>query len=209
MPTDNTGTLTNEDPLIAAASPADVTKPAIADTKVKGDDGQQDDGKTFSADYVKDLRKESANYRNQAKELQRKAEEAETKATELSDVLKVTKEEAQKALSETKRLNSAFEQRVINAELKAAAMEAGLIDMDAFKMADTSKVKITDSGDVIGIKELIGDLKKEKAYLFKDITTSNKNSSAPPTTSEANEKPTYANQKEFDEAKRNFLASLA
>lgn len=200
MPNETTETLTTETTAPAVTAAASVETPPAASA--------QEESKTFSADYVKDLRKESANYRSQAKDLQRKAEEAETKAAELNDVLKVTKEEAQKALSETKRLNSAFEQRVINAELKAAAMEAGLIDMDAFKMADTSKVKITDAGEVIGIKELISDLKKEKAYLFKDITTSNKNSSAPPTNVEANEKPTYATQQELKEATQNFLASL-
>lgn len=210
MPSETTEITTNEDTTTAAAATsADTSKTTSADTKAKGEDNHQDDTKTFSADYVKDLRKESAEYRNKAKELQRKAEEAEAKAAELNNNLKLSQEEAQKALNESKRLNSAFEQRVINAELKAAAMEAGLVDMDAFKMVDVSKVKITDKGEVVGVKELIDDLKKEKAYLFKDITTSNKNSSAPAKDAASNEKPTYANQKEFNEAKRKLLASYS
>jgi predicted nuclease with TOPRIM domain len=207
MPNDNTEKLTNEEDLTATT--ATETKTASNEAKAKSDEGNQEESKTFSSDYVKDLRKESADYRNKAKELQRKAEEAETKAAELNSTLKSSQEEAQKALNESKRLNSAFEQRVINAELKAAAMEAGLVDMDAFKMADISKVKITDKGEVVGVKELIADLKKDKAYLFKDITTSNKNSSAPATDATANEKPVYNTAKEFEEAKRKLLASFS
>ena len=209
MPETTTDTTTNDD--VKPVTTADDTKTAAVDApKAKASDSAGEAG-TFSADYVKDLRKESANYRNQAKELQRKSEEAEAKAAEaaeLKNTFKASQEEAQRALNESKRLNSAFEQRVINAELKAAAMEAGMIDLDAFKMADTSKIKITEKGDVVGIKELISDLKKEKAYLFKEITTSNKNASAPESDAKANEKPVYQTPQEFKEAKRKLLASF-
>jgi predicted RNase H-like nuclease (RuvC/YqgF family) len=211
MPNETTET-TNEDTTTTAATTTATTtadtKTAGADTKAKGDDNHQDDGKTFSADYVKDLRKESADYRNKAKELQRKAEEAEAKAAELNNNLKASQEEAKNALHESKRLNTAFEQRLINAELKAAAMEAGLVDMDAFRMVDVSKIKITDKGEVVGVKELITDLKKDKSYLFKDINTSNKNAKAPDQDANAGEKPTYATPKELADAERKFLASL-
>jgi hypothetical protein len=212
MPNDNTEITTHEDATTTTATTTTTaadTKTAAADAKAKSDDSHQDEGKTFSADYVKDLRKESADYRNKAKELQRKAEEAEAKAAELNTAFKASQEAAEKALHESKRLNSAFEQRLINAELKAAAMEAGLVDMDAFKMADTSTVKITEKGEVIGVKELITDLKKDKPYLFKEITTSKKDSGAPAADARVNEKPTYTNSKEFSEAKRKFLASLS
>lgn len=172
------------------------------------DNEHSEENKTFSSDYVKKLRKESANYRLQASELQRKAEEAERKTKEHEEALKASKEEAQKALHESKRLNSTFERRVINAELKAAAAESGLIDLDAFRMVDTSSVKINDDGEVVGAKELIASLKKDKPYLFKEVNTSNKNAVAPDINNAKAEKPTYNTQQEFEDAKRKWLASL-
>lgn len=207
MPNTETGTTVNTPETPPAGTT--VENKTVITPAAKIEDNASEDGKTFSADYVKDLRKESADNRVKAKELQRKADEAELRATQLSDGLKLAQEEAQKALHESKRLNSAFEQRVLNAELKAAAMEAGLIDMDAYKMVDISKVKINDKGEVVGIKELISDLKKEKAYLFKDINTSNKDSKAPPHDAGANEKPVYATEQDFNKAERDFLASVA
>jgi hypothetical protein len=50
-----------------------------------------------------------------------------------------------------------------DALLKAAAQRAGMIDLDALKLADLTKVKLNDKGE---IDALIGDLKKSKPHLF-------------------------------------------
>jgi predicted RNase H-like nuclease (RuvC/YqgF family) len=181
----------------------DTNKPSA-----KTNEGKTDENKTFSEEYVKDLRRESANYRQQAKDLQKKAEDADAKAKELGQSAEAAQQEARKALDETKRLQSAYEQRLIRAELKAAAMEEGLVDMDAFKMMDLSSVKIADDGEITGVKELIGDFKKSKPYLFKEVTTSNKDSGAPPADKNAGEKPTYSTPKEFNDAKKKYFSSL-
>lgn len=205
----STETTDHTEDLATKASETDaVSKTADQTESDTHDERTVNKSESFPPEVVARLRKESATYRSKANELQKKAEEAEKKASELNNTLKASQEEAQKALIESKRLNSAFEQRVINAELREAARESGLVDMDAFKMADVSKIKINNKGDVEGIKELINDLKKDKPYLFKDITTSKETSGAPAQDAEANEKPTYSNSKEFADAKRNFLASL-
>jgi multidrug efflux pump subunit AcrA (membrane-fusion protein) len=154
------------------------------------------------------LRKESASYRQQAKDLQKKAEDAEAKANELGKSAETAQQEAKKALDETKRLQSAYEQRIIRAELKATAVEEGLVDMDAFKMVDLSSIKITDDGEITGVKDLIGNLKKEKPYLFKAVSTSNLAAGAPPADKNQGEKPIYKTAQELAEAKSKFLASL-
>jgi hypothetical protein len=55
--------------------------------------------------------------------------------------------------------------------LKAAALKAGLVDLDALALADTSK----DDGTARGAAELVAALKEAKPYLFqqkkmKDMT---------------------------------------
>lgn len=206
--TETTETIPNEatNTTIASTEASKETSGSTAATKV---DEKSEEGKTYSSDYVKSLRNESATYRQKAKDLQTKAEEAEKRAIDLTDSLKVTQAESQKTLSETKRLNDVIEKRFINEALKNAALTEGLVDMDAFKMVDVSKIKVTDNGEVEGIKELIADLKKDKSYLFKEVNTSNKNVGAPPVDNKASEKPTYADVKELSSAKAKFLASLS
>ncbi|HHW4685708.1 MAG TPA: phage scaffolding protein [Xylella sp.] len=96
---------------------------------------------TFSADYVKELRCENAHYRTKAKE-QEEAEELSTKA------------------------KADAEARLIRAELKAAALKAGMIDLDGLKLADLSRVTLKDDGTLEGADALMERLKKDKPYLF-------------------------------------------
>lgn len=110
----------------------------------------------FSADYVRELRQENARYRTKAKELEDATEKASKEAAEAS-----TKAKAE------------ADARIIRAELKAAALKAGMVDVDGLKLADLSKVKLTEDGEVEGADELMEALKKAKPYLFGTGNSSN------------------------------------
>jgi len=56
--------------------------------------------------------------------------------------------------------------------LNAAALKAGMHDLDGLKLADISKVKLNDAGEIEGADKLMEDLKKAKPYLFGAESTS-------------------------------------
>jgi hypothetical protein len=118
---------------------------------------------TFSREYVHELREENKSWRtkHQESETARKAAEDAAKAAEKTGGDKV------------KEVQTAADQRVIRAELKAAAIKAGMVDLDGLKLADLSKVKLNDQGEVEGADELMDAMKKAKPYLFGAPSTGN------------------------------------
>lgn len=58
------------------------------------------------------------------------------------------------------------EARIIRAELKALALAAGIVDLDALKMLDLSGLTLGEDGSVAGADALIASAKKAKPYLF-------------------------------------------
>jgi hypothetical protein len=125
---------------------------------------------TFSRDYVKELRHENASYRTRAQEAARAAEEAKLAAE------KATKDAEDRVTSATQAAN----ERIIRAELKAAALKAGMVDLDGLKLADLSKVKLNDeTGEVEGADELMAAMKEAKPYLFGTGSTTNLDKTPP------------------------------
>ena len=117
---------------------------------------------TFSREYVHELREESNANRQRAQEsdnAKKAAEEAAARAKTDSD-------------TRVKEVQSAADKRVIRAEAKTEAVKAGIVDIDGLNLADFSKVKINDKGEVEGVEELIKQLKKDKPYLFSAPSTS-------------------------------------
>jgi hypothetical protein len=117
---------------------------------------------TFSREYVHELREENKSWRT-------KHQESEAAK---ADALKQVEASTQVAADKIKEANTAADQRVIRAELKAAAVKAGMTDMDFLKIADISKVKLGDDGEVIGADELMESLKKSKPHWFGTASTS-------------------------------------
>ncbi len=109
----------------------------------------------FSADYVKELRRENAHFRTRAKEQEELAQKALEEAQKLSQELK---QEA--------------EARIIQAELKAVALKAGMFDLDGLKLADISAVRLEEDGQITGADALMAQLKKDKPYLFSTALSS-------------------------------------
>lgn len=118
----------------------------------------------------------------------RKALEARAKELGFDSVdameaaLKAAKEAEDAKKSEAERLRAAKEaaeqqakvaaeqakQALIKAALMTAAAQAGFADpADAIRLADTSEIEVADDGTVIGAKEAIDALAKEKPYLLR------------------------------------------
>jgi hypothetical protein len=57
-------------------------------------------------------------------------------------------------------------ERLIQAELKAEAVRAGMIDLDGLKLADTSALTLDENGAVGGAAPLLRDLRRAKPWLF-------------------------------------------
>lgn len=122
----------------------------------------QKEPENFSADYVKELRRENAHYRTKAKE----HEEAALKATKDAEEV-------------TTKAKADADARIIRAELKAAALKAGMIDLDGLKLADLSKVTLKEDGTLDGADTLMEGLKKDKPYLFGNPATTTHTGKAP------------------------------
>ena len=116
---------------------------------------------SFSREYVTELRNESKGYRLKAQEQEQRAKAAEEKAAAAEAAANAKAEEATKAAND----------RILRAELKAAAIKAGMVDLDGLKLADLSSVKLNDAGEVEGAEALMEQLKKDKPYLFGNTGT--------------------------------------
>lgn len=106
-----------------------------------------------------DTRKEAANYRTKAKDLDKRI--ADDEAAKLSDVEKAQKRaEAAEAREKTTR------ERVGRTELKLAAKDAGIIDADDAIVHLLGKLEYDDDGEPQDVAKLVTDLKASKPHLF-------------------------------------------
>jgi hypothetical protein len=135
----------------------------------------------FSREYVTELRGENASYRTRAIDAERKAQEADARATKAAEEAEArVKKATEEADAKVKETHTASEQRVIRAELKAVAIKAGMVDLDGLKLADLSTIKIDDKGEVVGAEDLMKALKESKPYLFTAATSSSSSGTPPP-----------------------------
>lgn len=104
------------------------------------------------------------------------AAEAERRAAKvaqdaaLAEAKAVAEEAAAKALSERDTQASTriekVRTRAINAELRAAAIAAGIMDLDLVSLVDKSKIKVDDDDNIVGVDEAIAALKASKPKFF-------------------------------------------
>jgi hypothetical protein len=144
----------------AAAATAEVEK----NKKPKIDPDQK-----FSAEYVHELREE-----NKAWRLKHQTAEGESAAHKTAaEKAKIDSDEAIKVA------NTAANERILRSELKAHAIKAGIVDLDALKLVDMTKVKLLDDGTVEGADALFEELKKSKPYLFATTTSTSSTEKKP------------------------------
>ena len=105
---------------------------------------------------------------NAKSELQRAKDESEKLIQTQTDTLKKTA--------------STLEVRVVESELKAAAIAAGIRDLDLLgtKLLDRSGIKLDESGNVVGVEEALTKFKESKPEWFKDAASSEPPKSAAP-----------------------------
>ena len=58
--------------------------------------------------------------------------------------------------------------RLIRSELRAVALQSGIIDVDALRLIDASDLRVGADGTVDGAEDAIATLKAGKPYLFED-----------------------------------------
>ncbi len=152
----------------------------------------------FSEDYVKKIREEAKSHRTKANDLEKKLEEAKVQIETLG----------KSAFDKANKISVAIEKRLINAEIQKIAKEEGIIDTDAFKMADLSNVKLSEDGEVTGLTAIVADMRAKKPYLFAVASSAQKGAKPPVDNSSNAEKPTYETFADFNKATSKFLSSL-
>jgi hypothetical protein len=56
--------------------------------------------------------------------------------------------------------------RIVRAELKAAAVRAGMVDLDGIKLLDADAIKLNAAGEIEGAAALMRELRRAKPWLF-------------------------------------------
>ena len=135
-----------------------------------------DDNQTFPADYVKGLRKESAGYRTQVRDLEAKLAQFE-KAQSQAEEERLAKQNewqqlAEKRQTEIEALKTAHaeqakqiqQQRIKAAFISEAAGK--VVDIEAaYQLANLSSVEVDESGSINGVTEVVTALLEAKPYL--------------------------------------------
>jgi hypothetical protein len=146
--------------------------------------------------HVKDLRHEF-------KKLRETHSSHESEMTSAVD--KAKKEVEDSWASKFNQAQTSSQERVIRSELKAAAIKAGMIDLDGLKLADLSKVTLKEDGEVDGAEVMLTELKAAKPYLF-GVPNSSSNPTTPPNPRNPEaKKATEMTDAEYAAAKKDFL----
>lgn len=129
---------------------------ATPNARPSGDDAHQK--------QLSDIRAEAAAHRIEARKEREAREKAEAERdaarAEIDGKLKTERDTA------TARITK-MQQRVIESDLKAQAVAAGLEDLDLLPLLDRSGINMDDDGNVTGIKEAIEAFKAKKPDYFK------------------------------------------
>jgi hypothetical protein len=142
--------------------------------------------KTFSLDYVRELREENKGLRL-----------AKGNAERDRDGFK---EAAAKAASEAR---AEADRRIIRAELKAHAIRAGIVDLDALKLMDTAGLSLDEAGEVEGAEAALAKFKDAKPHFFAGSGASTSSTAKPPPAKPA------GGRKAGEMTRQEFAAALA
>jgi hypothetical protein len=112
------------------------------------------------------------------------------------------------ALAELERKLAAVEEqarhRIAQAELKAEAVRAGMVDLDGLKLLDPSAIKFNAAGEVEGGAALIRELRRNKPWLFGGASSSS-TAVAPGPQAPSTKKATDMTFEEWQTARRELL----
>jgi hypothetical protein len=142
--------------------------------------------KTFSLDYVRELREENKGLRL-----------AKGNAERDRDGFKAA---AEKSSTDAR---AEADRRIIRAELKAHAIRAGIVDLDALKLMDTGGLSLNEAGDVEGADLALARFKEAKPHFFAGAGSSTSSIAKPPPAKPA------GGRKAGDMTKQEFATAMA
>jgi uncharacterized protein YdcH (DUF465 family) len=140
-------------------------------------------------EHARELRRENARFRDLLKQYDETAQQKK-----IDDAVKTAlSAHEQKSATLVQAERDAARQRVVQAEVRAAAGAAGIRDLDALKLLDLSAISVdAETGEVNGVKAMLDAFKKDKPYLFQD---------APRDTTQTRRAPMPADSGKFDARK--------
>ena len=152
--------------------------------------------KTFSAEYVRELRDEAKANRLEAVALKNKFSELETATAAQKAAAEQAVAEANKRFEDFQK---AANDRIIRTEVRAGAKSAGLLDIDLIKVIDTSAFKVNEDGDVVAPDGFWEALKTAKPHFFA-VTGADKGTTSNTGKVPAPAKPSGKNAEEMTDA---------
>lgn len=149
-----------------------------------------DPDQRINLDYVRELRAENKKWRLLLAEERNTRDQSESRIrAEYDERFKKERDGDKSALTTREtEIRRAADRRVMTAELRVLAREAGMVDLDALALLDTSKLKLDDKGELVGGKEAMDAFKQAKPHLF----------AAPQGSSSTGKPPKPGDRKPFD-----------
>ncbi len=131
---------------------------------------QSQEPERFDAEYVRQLRREAADYRKRLRELEQTVKQHEE--AKLSE-----SERLQKRLAELERQQATYQrerqERTLKYETMLVASRLGIVDPEAaYKLLDTARIEFDEDGTPRNIEAALKELVKAKAYLAAPPTAS-------------------------------------
>lgn len=122
---------------------------------------------TYSADFVRAALAERDSLRSVVAATESKAAEARAAAEKVATEARVASETAvREAEARVTGAAKALDERLIRAEVKLGAVEAGLAHPDFLKLIDTSTVKVGEDGEVVVPEGFWAAVKSKLPHLF-------------------------------------------
>lgn len=125
----------------------------------------------------------------------------ETPPTEMIETLRRHTEALQQELE---TLRGAARQTTMLADLKVAAIKAGMVDLDGIKLLDLGALHTADDGTIPDAAGLMSDLKRTKPWLFTTWSTSSAKE-APPSHSPRQKQAMEMSDEEYHAARALIL----
>lgn len=95
------------------------------------------------------------------------------------DMIDTLRKQTEALQQELESLRTKAKDNAMLADLKVAAIRAGMIDLDGIKLLDLSGVRAGDDGQVPDAANLMSDLKRHKPWLFGGSSTSSAKEAPP------------------------------
>jgi hypothetical protein len=87
--------------------------------------------------------------------------------------------------AQLKETQQSAKARLIQAELKAEAVRAGMVDLDGLKLIEPGGVSIDEHGQVLGAPAVMTRLRRDKPWLFQPANSSSAAQAPPPVTTKS------------------------